>query len=173
MSKTSSKPITIDRDLQSALSALAAGRMGGAERLLKAMLRGQPNGLLCAKQEPADQRCFHRCDVAISAVRATAGHRGRERCTELAPRGNLVIRPPARLFPAPRKKADADEAATPGHLASRSLSVSDYRPSFSADFEETRARQAPKARCLSLKNIHVSRENFSSTSKNFAGRIRE
>jgi protein O-GlcNAc transferase len=42
MSKVSSKLITTDRDFHNALLALQAGKLGDAERLLKAMLRGEP-----------------------------------------------------------------------------------------------------------------------------------
>jgi predicted O-linked N-acetylglucosamine transferase (SPINDLY family) len=42
MSKTSSKPVTIDRDFQGALSALQAGKLGDAARLLDAVLHAEP-----------------------------------------------------------------------------------------------------------------------------------
>jgi Tfp pilus assembly protein PilF len=42
MSKTSSKPVTIDRDFQGALSALQAGKLGDAARLFDAVLHIEP-----------------------------------------------------------------------------------------------------------------------------------
>ncbi len=42
MSKTSSKPVASDRDFAQALSALQAGKLGDAERLLQVILRAEP-----------------------------------------------------------------------------------------------------------------------------------
>jgi predicted Zn-dependent protease len=42
MTKASSKSISIDRDFAEALSALQAGKLNDAERLLKTMLRAEP-----------------------------------------------------------------------------------------------------------------------------------
>jgi Tfp pilus assembly protein PilF len=42
MSNPSSKPVTIDRDFQGALSALQAGKLGDAVRLFDAVLRVEP-----------------------------------------------------------------------------------------------------------------------------------
>src|ERR1700756_4754626 len=42
MSKTSSKPVTIDSDFQSALTALQAGKLGDAARLFDAVLHAEP-----------------------------------------------------------------------------------------------------------------------------------